>query len=79
MQEPLVGLLQEFATCKRHLLSYDGLLAVSRLVTRLSVEDQFHKMAKLGSVLCDRSSVGHFLNRFRVFDGRFVVGAVHDD
>ena len=53
--------------------------AAVHLVTCLSVEDQFHKMAKLGSVLRDRSTVGHFLNRFRVFDRRFVVGAVHDD
>ena len=80
MQEPLVGLLQELATCKRHLLSYDGLLAVSRLVTCLRIEDQLHQMTELCPVLTGwRRSVRNFRNGLGILDRRIVVGAMHDD
>jgi hypothetical protein len=46
-------------------------------MTSLCVEDQFHKVAKLG--FAEHRVIRYFLNRLRIPDRRIVIHPVHDD
>ncbi len=54
-----------------------GTAARRRSMTSLCVEDQFHKVAKLG--FAEHRVIRYFLNRLRIPDRRIVIHRVHDD